>query len=344
MSHSINPHGSFTLPPFYQPITAQALYSFTSATFSNVGTRGYAAPSLATLLADVSYSQYSWTSNTEYLRYLTNSTYNGYQLWTVPVTGTYLIQVAGSAAWAGTDNQIGQTATVRGGQGFVQSARFSLTAGSQLLICCGQPGSGSRSSGVSTPGAGGSFVVAYTGGASGTPSAGNCTPLIISGGGGGSAQGITGLLAAGNGLQGTSGGASTTGQPGGVGGLGSGNSVGSLSCAGQGAGYTTDGGSTSCGSMPFGGQAFLNGLLGGPACTAGSNRTASGQGGWGGGGGCGDGGGGGGGGYSGGGGSFASATGNGGGGGGSFIDASGSNITYTGATNSSYGYATITLL
>lgn len=253
------------------------------------------------------YSTTSWTQNPSYLNVVTP----GYQLWTVPATGSYTIQAAGAAG--------GNYASYSKGAGNVISTTATLTQGDQINICVGQAGS-TGSGSIAGGGGGGSFVVW----------AANSTPIIIAGGGGGTS---TGYPSAGPGIDGVSGTSGTTDGGGqGTGGTsGSGgitnSSDGFLSSYGHGGGGT---GFTSNGYTVAGGQAtwhgkggltFANGLLGGARGGAGLYGGNGGFGGGGGGGGtasdsrsCSGGAGG----YSGGaGGSVTSAT-DGGGGGGSY--------------------------
>ena len=315
-----------------------ALYSFTTFTFGTAATRGYQAPTLSTLRSYSTYSaQSTWTGNNSYLNYFTNSTFQGYQLWTVPATGSYTIEAAGSAAW----NDAG---TLRGGYGYARRANFSLISGEKIIIVCGQPGLGSRGSNVTDGGGGGgTYVIRFSGTTSTDPTTLNCTPLLISGGGGHGST-VDGNTAAADGNANENASASQTNQPGGTSGNGGGAGVGGQSCAGQGAGYLGDAGETSCGTLTTVGVArgFFTGLLGGAGTCQSDNRTNNGQGGFGGGGGNGCGGSGGGGGYSGGAGSWGGGYGS---GGGSYINTGlASSITNVGATNGSYGYVTITKL
>lgn len=282
-----------------------SLYAFTTFVFSNASATGNVGPTYAQVKS--AYSTTSWTQNPSYLNVVTP----GYQLWTVPATGSYTIQAAGAAG--------GNYASYSKGAGNVISTTATLTQGDQINICVGQAGS-TGSGSIAGGGGGGSFVVW----------AANSTPIIIAGGGGGTS---TGYPSAGPGIDGVSGTSGTTDGGGqGTGGTsGSGgitnSSDGFLSSYGHGGGGT---GFTSNGYTVAGGQAtwhgkggltFANGLLGGARGGAGLYGGNGGFGGGGGGGGtasdsrsCSGGAGG----YSGGaGGSVTSAT-DGGGGGGSY--------------------------
>lgn len=267
-----------------------------------------------------------------------NSTYgpgvvvvnNGYQQWTVPVTGTYSIEVGG----ASPPPQTHTTPYNYFGLGAIMRAEFTLTAGTVLQVLVGQRPPQSNFNG----GGGGTFVAvgnSYT----------TATPLIIAGGGGSHRCGFDwpnyqNILNAS-----TSNSGKTSYVAGGTNGNGGAcNSTGGAS----GAGFSGNG----CGegTPPL---SFQNGGTGGLY-----TPNAVSEGGFGGGGQGNYGGSGGGGGYSGGGGPynnpFPPA-----GGGGSYIDPTGTNvatsdglyngsgslngpITNLNAFNSSAGYVTIT--
>ncbi len=229
----------------------------------------------------------------------------GIQLWTVPATGLYQIQAFGA--------QGGDV----GGLGASISGEFNLTAGEVLQILVGQAGSTMDNSHGS--GGGGSFVVTQIGN----------NPLVVAGGGGGHGKGIPGINGFSDGAVGTAGQSPTNvgggfgDGPGGINGGGgaaaSGTNGGTATTNGDpssgstwasgGGGFLTNGGNYRNNTLQ-GGQAFVNGGVGGEA-GPGTNAP----GGFGGGGGAGDRGAGGGG-YSGGGG--ATDNNEGGGGGGSF--------------------------
>ncbi len=242
-----------------------------------------------------------------------NSTYgpgivtvsNGIQAWTVPASGNYTIEARGAR---GGPAQYG----FQGGSGAIIQGTFSLTAGQVLNLVVGQQGLQSpHQTYAGGGGGGGSFVYNQS-----------TANLLLAAGGGGGASGRTQGPAGGNAQTGTTGGSaiphpsqtSTPAAPGGSGGTGGQNGQGSSSVDGAGGG-----GFTGDGQGITGGDAFLNGALGG------SSNNGSGDGGFGGGGASGLNGsgyhGGGGGGYSGGGGganSGSASFGQGGGGGASF--------------------------
>ena len=231
----------------------------------------------------------------------------GIQLWSVPTSGSYLIECVG--ARGGSQNK-------SGGAGAYANGKFSLIEGEVLKVLVGQTGLDNSS--YSVGGGGGSFVVKSDG-----------SPLVIAGGGGGGANNHKGF----DGREDSTGGngykklyidqTSNSGLGGtdGTGGLDHHSSRG-------GAGLLTNGGG--------GAKSFTNGGIGG----SGSNNGK--DGGFGGGGGSySRDGGGGGGGYSGGGGGGGSGDGSGGGGGSYSYD---SNATIIAGYNSDHGAVKIVFL
>lgn len=146
------------------------LYSFTNFTLNTAGLTGRAGPSLANSLASYNTTLYPWLTNTLYFNVVTQ----GYQLWTVPTTGTYTIDAYGAAGGAGNGGQY------PGGAGARVKGDFFLTRGTKLKIVVGQLGTnGSTSSGsASGGGGGGTFVMSETGTT-------NADIYVIAGGGGG---------------------------------------------------------------------------------------------------------------------------------------------------------------
>ena len=145
-----------------------SLYAFTSQTFTSAGTVGRYGPTLAALQS--AYSASTWTANTAFF---TQGRAQGYQVWTVPQTGTYIIEAAGARGQ--------NSASIAGnyGRGARVRAQVFLTAGDKLEMVVGQvPGNGgSTQPGNSYAGAGGGSFVAING---------TSTPIIVAGGGGGS--------------------------------------------------------------------------------------------------------------------------------------------------------------
>lgn len=136
---------------------AAALYSFTSATFTPGGQVGRFGPSLAQAISGLTGTEVdTWKNNTLYF-----NTSSGIQLWTVPVTGTYRIEVWGARGGNGTNNNY------FGGYGARMRGDFALIGGSTIKILVGQTG------GASYGGGGGMTAVATN----------DNTPLIVAGGG-----------------------------------------------------------------------------------------------------------------------------------------------------------------
>lgn len=343
------------------------LYTFTNFTFTTATLVGPTSGNLLQFKANYSNVGNAWIDSTSYY----NITTPGYQLWTVPYTATYEIEVAG--ARAGISGYTGNVqANIAHGKGAIVRGRFNLIQGQQLTIAVGQPSANSSAqASFSTPGGGGgTFVVTE-----------NSIPLIVAGGGGslGNWSGNSiGILFGGNGTTSTWAGNSRNGAAGGT--LGNGgnshvNTTGVVSLnsydSGAGGGFYSNGvngvggnvrTNATNGSTGGGGQGFFANLIGGINSSTYTTQTS--RGGFGGGGGPGPITGGGGGGYSGGGGAWAgvSTAIDAGGGGGSYIDANatvvatsdgnyngnalfgGSSITNLGTFNNAPGYVKITKL
>ena len=314
-------------------IGAASLYPFTSFMFTTARASGSIGPSGSAILAE-----YTGSSSGSYFSnptFFTTGSFQGYQIWTVPQTATYEIEVAGSRAGVPRNNfSIGY------GKGAIIKARVPLTQGQKLMMVVGQYtdalGANINQSGsyMGLGGGGGSFV---------TISGSVPTPVLIAGGGGGTGKyssfNLGSIQVGKNGSTSTSGSASVLGAPGGSGSLGGRSHIntGSITSLNQydggagagfnGNGYNGDGNLT----KPYngttygeGGYAFISGSKGGQEGSSWGRPStyAGGAGGFGGGGG-GNGiiDGGGGGGYSGGGGGYGSVNtaADGGGGGGSYI-------------------------
>ena len=98
---------------------------------------------------------------------------NGIQIWSVPVTGRYIIEASGASVANGTD--LNQSKWRIGGLGAKMEGTFTLAKGTKLKILIDQEGH--RSADFSDrpgSGGGGTFVTLL-----------DDTPLIIAGGGGG---------------------------------------------------------------------------------------------------------------------------------------------------------------
>ena len=251
--------------------TGNQLYPFETHTFKG-GSRGEAdGPNFNVISA--SYAGATWVSD-----YLVTGDHQGYQLWTVPATGTYTIECGG--ARGGRDNNYGITdiwgATIKGD--------FDLNQGDKLEILVGHGGNQYTSPhGNEAGGGGGSFVKNYTTG----------NPLIVAGGGGGSAGNVYGNSCSRNVTtaygQTTTAGGVTTCQGNytaptptvGYGGSGNGSYWG-----GGGGGWFGDGsnGYNHCGT-PTGGRSYGNGGVGGPGDGCYTSGGQGNRGGFGGGGG-----------------------------------------------------------
>ena len=274
---------------------SQSLYSLTSNThtFTTGGATGVSGPSISGLRAAYTTAT-SWSST-----YLNQGSYQGYQDWTVPVSGVYNFTVSGASGYDGAGaGGVGRGARIQG--------RATLTKGEIITIVVGQQGAAPVSGGLYGGGGGGSFVVRKTGN----------EPLFVAGGGSSESNATAGKDGVTTRLGGTS-----TGNvaAGGVAGFG-GRSASGYSAAGG--GFFSRGQNGPNGEI--GGGSFLDGLT-----TAGSNARVGGYGGFGGGGQA-DGQafnqGAGGGGYSGGGGARTTTANHTGGGGGSFIFANATNV------------------
>ncbi len=343
------------------------LYPFSSFTFTTTGISGSTGPTYNQLM--VAYTGSTSGSYFSNPTFFTTGAFNGYQVWTVPQTATYEVEIAGAASGVSS-----YPTTYSGSRGAIIKANVPLTQGQKIIMVVGQRSLNTAISGlayVGVGGGGGSFFVL----------SGSNNPLLIAGGAGGQGaysgdvMGFPGQLKSGS-LHG-SGSTSTTGSlsrhnaPGGTGSLGgrshinTGSVVSSnLYDGGAGGGFLGNGmrgdgtfTMTAHASHGAGGFAFVSGSVGGLAATSYTPNNAT-AGGFGGGGGGTPIAGGGGGGYAGGAGSWGSSqpASDAGGGGASYITSSvssvftsnglydglntfsGSNITTIGAFNSGSGY------
>ncbi len=355
-------------------IGSTALYPFTSFTFTTAGITGSVGPTLnALLIAYTGSSSGSYFSNPTYF---TTGSFQGYQIWTVPQTATYEIEIAGAASGVSSYPRI-----YSGSMGAIVKARVPLTQGQKFTMVVGQRSSNTATSGlayVGVGGGGGSFFVL----------SGSNTPYLVAGGAGGQGaysgdpQGA-GILRSGslngNGSTSTTGSNSFRGASGGTGSLGGKSHISGSTTSlngydgGGGGGFIGNGfqgvnaiaatSPTPGAATGGGGMSFVSGSVGGGASTSYTPASAT-QGGFGGGGGGGPIAGGGGGGYAGGAGTYAttSPVADGGGGGSSYIIStattistsdgnygglstfSGSVITNLNSYNSGSGYIRITKL
>jgi hypothetical protein len=146
--------------------SAPALFPFTTFTFNTAGCIGRYGPTLAQMQS--AYSSASWSSNTNYFN---QGRAQGYQVFTIPKTGSYIFDIAGAA---------GQTGASSGNYSYGARIRatINLISGDKIEMVIGQRGgtTGAQSTGSSAAGAGGGTFVVYNG---------TTTPLIIAGGGAG---------------------------------------------------------------------------------------------------------------------------------------------------------------
>lgn len=148
--------------------SSAGLFDFVTHTFTPAGRVGRYGPTISTLRS--SYSAATWAADPTYFF---QGRAQGYQVFTIPATGIYEIEIAGAR---------GQDASSPGsgrGRGAILRAQISFTVNDKLEMVVGQvPGnSGSTNPGNSYAGAGGgSFVGFYQ----------TNTPIIVAGGGGGS--------------------------------------------------------------------------------------------------------------------------------------------------------------
>ena len=287
-----------------------SLYTFTTHTFTNCSITGQNGPTLAQMQS--AYSSYAWTQNTTFFNI---GSYQGYQKWTVPITGTYRFDISGARGGHTTGYGVSY-----GGRGVRAQADISLLQGEYIIIAIGQMGVDQTLGGG---GGGSTFVVRSTGN----------VPLLIAGAGGGAYTSADNRTANSD--------ASTTvtsKPPSGTQDSKGGGGGGGFYGAGESHTYSPPAGG--------GGGGFNNGLVGGQGYV-----TNAGNGGFGGGGG-GEwnyyGSGGGGGGYSGGcnrGDGYGGYAGsNAQGGGGSYYIGTATNVTMTAAFSSGDGYAIVTKL
>ncbi len=301
-----------------------AIYTFTTHTFSTCGSTGRTGP---TLSACRSAYTTSW-DDTEAFGMDTT----GIQLWTVPRTGLYRIGARGAA---GAVN----SRSVAGANGAEVIATLLLNSGDVLQLLVGQVGQSNGTHGNESGGGGGTFVVSA-----------NDVPLVIAGGAGGApsttyASSCTNTISTGHGQAGTSGGSAICASFSGAGGTnGAGGTTGGGNQTGAaGAGFATAGqaGRAHC-AIPQGGASFIQGGAGGVSNSCYNPKAHGGFGG----GGAGElGAPGGGGGYSGGGaGGQWSSHANYGGGGGSYALPSATDVVLVTGSNTGAGSITITQL
>lgn len=230
--------------PWIMPIIS----AFSSFTFTNGTQTGRTGPSIENLLAAYDTDENPWLDDITQF-----SVESGFQIWTVPTTGTYRITARGAQGFsANTGNN--------GGTGAVIQGEFALTAGEKLRILVGQAGTGVK--GGSGGGGGGSFVTKYLTTLANT---GNDDILIIAAGGGGTRTDVAqnGCVGRSGQLAGTGSGNSTTHNCAEkTTGLGEGGIVSSNSWGSGAGGFFTQGVSDYPADFESG-QAFIQGALGG---------------------------------------------------------------------------------
>ena len=138
---------------------AEALYPFTTWTFTNGNSRGQLGPTVANLRALYNTAGNTWINSDNYF-----TSVDGIQYWTVPETGTYTITAAG-ATGGGNYNLGARLSTIA-----------SLNRGEVVQIAVGQRGA--NASAAYGTGGGGTFVVRY-------PFNSNTSIIVIAGAGGG---------------------------------------------------------------------------------------------------------------------------------------------------------------
>jgi len=152
---------------------SNALYAFSSHTFTTGGTaEGRFANSLSTFQS--AYSNQAWASDTN--NFSLQSGINGYQLWRIPETKTYRIEVAGAQGGISSST----TPTQVAGRGAIVRGDVSLTAGQYLLIIVGQAAVDASGTITSFSGGGGGSFVSVT-----TTGTGQGSLLFAAGGGAG---------------------------------------------------------------------------------------------------------------------------------------------------------------
>ena len=210
----------------------QALYTLASNThtFTTGGQTGRVGPTISQLRT--AYTGATAWSGT----YLQQGLFQGYQDWTVPISGVYEFTASGASGFNGSGaGGVGRGAVVKG--------RVTLTKGEVITIVVGQVGAAPLSGGVMGGPGGGTFIVRKTG----------SEPLFVAGGG--SAE--SGSGAGRDGVTTNLGGASTSGAA-----AGGAPGFGGLSTGGRSAG---GGGFSGVGSNgpngEIGGGTFSTGLV-----------------------------------------------------------------------------------
>jgi len=246
-------------------VSDDCIYNFVSHTFTNCGATGRTGPTITQMRTEYAPSgnsvggtgfSFGYPDQYDYLSlwyegdwdYLTMTT-QGLQVWTVPATGVYEIEMIGAKGGTNT----GGGANVPGGRGGYVKGTRTFNLGDKLTLIVGQAGEGTTTE--SYTGCGG-------GGASWVLSEDLSVVYAVAGGGGGTNGAAYGTQGGGWG-DGT---ANTTDSAGG--------GQGSYS-SGGGAGYGGNGtGGYSGTANPMGGLSPANGALGGSALTQHSTSSS----------------------------------------------------------------------
>ena len=242
-----------TLDRTFRISVISELFPFTSHTFTSVGLTGKTGPSIVQLRNNYSTA---WDGTDVYFN-LYNST-TGFQLFTIPEDGNYLIDAKGAEGGRNITGGSGYTDLKSPGQGAHVSARFYLTKGTKIVMIVGQ-----------TPTTMASYNKPYGGGGGGATwvlkpgafTSSNDVYLVAGAGGG------AGTVMQGAGHDGGNANGSSQGT------LGSGGT--SIRCKGAGAGWTSMGGGVDADGTLTGGYHPAGGAHGGDYDT--SNEFYAGQ-------------------------------------------------------------------
>ena len=154
-------------------VGAAILYDFQTHTFTNLGASGRYGP----IVNQNSYSGTGFYGNSSFFNQVSGK--QGFQLWTVPMTGTYTIKAYGSSGSR-------RTGATNPGYGAWTQGDFSLTLGEKLVIIVGQYHNYTGDANNGGGGGGASWVLKEDYGGNGaTPSS---LYLVAGGGGGATAQ------------------------------------------------------------------------------------------------------------------------------------------------------------
>jgi len=264
----VNSTSGFSIGRRRGPKVAAGLFAFTNYTFKPIVSVGSATgPTLGQMQS--AYAGTTWISE-----YFAQGTYQGYQRWTVPATGSYTIEAGGAMGGDGSGNSIATKA-----YGAKIIGTFSLTQGDVLEMVIGSKGGNSGGAhGNENGGGGGTFIKNIT----------TNTLLLVAGGAGGVPSSSYGTacsrnVAIGHGQSGNTPGnpsgcyTTTSTASGGYGGYAAGSYHGAA-----GGGYLGNGanGGTHC-STAIGGKGYNNGMVGGAgnSCYTSNNRGGFGGGG-----------------------------------------------------------------